>query len=277
MSTASSAIKTKRENSGGSDEDVDRETRRKKQQMSLEELAQEVQQLEKFMTMSEELLEKERQRDEELYEREKRRKVEEREQSARRRAQRALERQKNIDNADQSRTKSGKKAKVTYNVAKPVGKPPSPKTPRQSPSKELVKLYFRNGQVRCMDCDNLKLSLKQTKETVKMILRQQADSPLVNEERVRTALENIRREMGFQRDGSIESNDMDEADEEDVVIGSATTTETVRVKRLRNSSVEEYSPVGSSIEDEKLSIKDVGDGAANHEAIQSPLTPDSHT
>lgn len=256
-----SSAKSKRENSGEEEDNVDIETRRKKHQMSLDELAQEVLQLETFMTMSEELVEKEKQRDEELYEREKRRKLEEREQSARRRAQRALD-----------RTKSGKKAKVTYKV----GKPPSPKTPRQSPSKELVKLYFRNGQVRCMDCDNLKLSLKQTKETVKMILQRQADNPLVSEERVRTALENIRREMGLNRDDSFDSNDMDDAEVFDHEAPTATqsaSTEAGRIKRPRNSSVEEYSPVGSSIEEYKLSLEDTGDGATNNEAITSPTSP----
>lgn len=259
------SAKVKREKSS---DDDDVEVRRKKQQMSLEELAQEVEKLENFMSMSEDLLEKERQRDEELYEREKRRKIEEREQSARRRAQRALERQKSIDNGDGARTKSGKKVKIGYKVAKPIGKPPSPKTPRQSPSKELVKLYFRNGQVRCMDCDNLKLSLKQTKETVKMILNRQENNPLVNEERVRAALQNIRREMGFNRDSSFDSNETDDFD-----MKTVTMSPKDRNKRLRNSSVEEYSPVGSSIEEDKLSIKDAGDGVQNTEAQKSPESP----
>lgn len=256
------STKSKRENSS-EDEDLDRESRRKKQQLSLEELAAEVQQLENFMTMSEELLKKERERDTELYEREKRRKLLEREQSAARRTQRAMERQKNIDKPDeQLRTKSGKKSgKVTYKVAKPIGKPPSPKTPRQSPSKELVKLYFKNGQVRCMDCDNLKLSLKQTKETVKMILRRQAENPLVREERVNTVIERIRRQMALHGEGSLDSFDDDEMEALTNPMPSKETTMTM-------NSVDDAS-VGSFIEDEPGSVLEAGDGVPNAEGSRS--------
>lgn len=160
--------------------------------MSLEELSKEVKQLEDFMTVSEEILEREKLRDQELYEREQQR------------LEAAAKRQKSPEQVAKNAKKPSKKFKpTTLKINKASkngggGVTSNSSTPRQSPSKELVRLYFKNGKVRCMDCDDLKLSLKQTKQTVKMILSRGIESPLVCEERVQAALMHARKSMGIE-------------------------------------------------------------------------------
>lgn len=195
--------------------------RRKRQELSLEELTKEVKQLENFVKVSEEVLEQEKQRDQDLYKREEKRKIES---TARKRA---LEKQ--------SRVLSAKLVKApSFKINKAKSKGSNNTTPRQSPSKELIKLYYKNGKVRCMDCDDTKVSYKQTQATVKMILSREINAPLVCEERVQAALIGIKDRLDVLR---VESGMADE-------------------------------PVGSPIEEDAMSVKESGDGVENEEAAK---------
>lgn len=150
---------------------------------SLEEISKDIQEIEDFITVTEDILKREKERDKEFYARERQRRFE--------------EIQKYRDGPCDRSNKENKSPSAMqrkYSLKSPIYKINSAKYRKSksgSPNKaKRSRLYFKNGRIGCMDSDDFSANIQSTHQLVKEIIQSENNSPLVSPENVNRILTN---------------------------------------------------------------------------------------
>ncbi|KAG4065261.1 hypothetical protein HA402_012703 [Bradysia odoriphaga] len=150
---------------------------------SLEEISKDIQEIEDFITVTEDIIKREKERDKEFYARERQRRFE--------------EIQKYRDGTCDRSNKENKSPPTSqrkYSLKSPIFKINSArhrKSKSGSPNKvKRSRLYFKNGRIGCMDSDDFSANIQSTHQLVKEIIQSENNSPLVSPENVNKILTN---------------------------------------------------------------------------------------
>lgn len=150
---------------------------------SLEEISKDIQEIEDFITVTEDIIKREKERDKEFYARERQRRFE--------------EIQKYRDGTCDRSNKENKSPLAMqrkYSLKSPIYKINSAKHRKSksgSPNKvKRSRLYFKNGRIGCMDSDDFTANIQCTHQLVKDIIKSENNSPLVSPEDVNRILTN---------------------------------------------------------------------------------------
>lgn len=148
---------------------------------SLEEISKDIQEIEDFITVTEDIIKREKERDKEFYARERQRRFE--------------EIQKYRDGTCDRSNKENKSPLAMqrkYSLKSPIYKINSAKQRKSksgSPNQaKRSRLYFKNGRIGCMDSDDCSANIQSTHQIVKEIIQSENNSPLVLPENVNKIL-----------------------------------------------------------------------------------------
>lgn len=156
---------------------------------SLEELSKDIQEIEDFITVTEDIIKREKERDKEFYARERQRRHEEIQKYRNGECDRSNKENKS-PLAMMQRKFSLKSPIYKINTAKyRKSKSGSPNKARRS------RLYFKNGRIGCMDSDDFSANIQSTHQLVKDIIQSENNSPLVSPENVNRILKNCSSKM----------------------------------------------------------------------------------
>lgn len=155
---------------------------------SLEEISKDIQEIEDFITVTEDIIKREKERDKEFYARERQRRFEE------------IQRRRNgeCDSRSNKENKSPLAMQRKYSLKSPIYKINTAKYRKSksgSPNNKRSRLYFKNGRIGCMDSDDFSANIQSTHQLVKDIIQSENNSPLVSPENVNRILTNCSSKM----------------------------------------------------------------------------------
>lgn len=151
---------------------------------SLEEISKDIQEIEDFITVTEDILKREKERDKEFYARERQRRFD--------------EIQKYRDGTCDKSNKENKSPLAMamqrkYSLKSPIYKINTAKYRKSksgSPKAKRSRLYFKNGRIGCIDAEDFSANIQSTHQIVKEIIQSENNSPLVSPENVNRILTN---------------------------------------------------------------------------------------